>query len=78
MPKLVPPWWLLPSFILTGQLLLSFTGFSLWAQQVKQEFMLTGMFYMAMLGPVAMGWVYVLIRRLNANVGATQENPPRG
>lgn len=61
--KLGVPWWFLPAFIAIGQLLMRTTGYSAWASQAGQEFMLTFMFYMAMLGPISAGWLYLLARK---------------
>jgi len=61
--RIAVPWWFLPAFIGVGQLLMRSTGYSTWAAQVGQEFMLTIMFYMSMLGPVLVAGLYVSIRK---------------
>jgi hypothetical protein len=45
-------WWFIPLFITCGQLLMGLTGYTAWARQAGQEFMLSFMFYMALLGVV--------------------------
>lgn len=45
-------WWFMPLFITSGQLLMRLTGFTAWAAQADQEFMLTMIFYMSLLGVV--------------------------
>ncbi len=61
--KTLVPWWFLPAFIAIGQFLMRTTGYSAWAAQVGQEFMLSFVFYMAMLGPISAGWIYSLARK---------------
>lgn len=57
------PWWFLPAFIAGGQLLMRTTGYTAWAAEVGQEFMLTIMFYMSLLGPVMATSLYVSLRK---------------
>lgn len=64
--RLAPPWWFLPTFIAVGQVLMRTTGYTAWAAQAGQEFMLTFMFYMAMLGPLSAGWLYARLRKTSA------------
>ncbi len=64
---LAPPWWFLPAFIVVGQVLMRTTGYTAWASQAGQEFMLTLLFYMAMLGPLSAGWLYTLLRKTLAD-----------
>lgn len=65
------PWWFLIAFIVGGQMLMRFTGYSAWAEQVGQEFMLSLMFHMSLLGPILFAFLYLSIHkaleRQNAN-----------
>jgi hypothetical protein len=56
-----------PGFIVAGQLVMGLTGYTAWAAQAGQEFMLSLMFYMAMLGVVLGGRAVFLLQRLSGN-----------
>lgn len=59
-----PAWWFMPLFIICGQLLMGLTGYTAWASQAGQEFMLTMIFYMALLGVALGGRCLWLLNRL--------------
>jgi len=61
--RLALPWWFLPAFIVVGQMLMRVTGYTAWAAQAGQEFMLSLMFYMSLLGPILAGFLYVSVRK---------------
>jgi len=57
----------IPVFIVAGQLLMRFTGYSAWAAEVGQEFMLSFIFYMSALGVIFGGRAMVLLQRLQSS-----------
>lgn len=57
-------WWFIPLFITCGQLLMRLTGYTAWASQAGQEFMLSMIFYMALLGVALGGRCVWLLDRL--------------
>lgn len=62
---LIGRWWFLPAFLVSGQVLMRTTGYTAWAAQAGQEFMLSVLFYMALLGPVLAGVCLVVLQRLS-------------
>jgi len=64
------PIFFVPAFVVVGQVLMRLTGYTAWAAETGQEFMLSFMFYMAMLGVILGGRSLILLERLTRDTKA--------